>query len=203
MNINLIGPLKMDISEVNADLFTIFIDGGLDYKTNFQNSISVGDSDSTSLEHDIQLVCEKDESDFFHSLQLIPSNSKEIFCYGLFGGRLDHQLFILGEVQRFLIKKNYNFSFFHDNNLQIMALPKGKHKFSVDGIFSLFTFSDQKLLLTGKCKYQITKNEESDDGDAQIIQKYSSHGLSNEGNGEVELECDEPIFVFFNPGVIK
>jgi len=190
MNINLIGPLKSDLSEVNSHDFTIFVDGGLNFKDGFNNYISVGDSDSTSLKHDIQLDPVKDESDYFHALKQIPPKTKNIFAHGLYGGRLDHQLFILGETETILIKNNFNFFFFHDNNLRILAFSKGKHEFSAHGNFSLFSFTDQKILLTGDCKYKIT-------GFDSKIPKLSSRGLSNIGHGKVELSCESPIFVLF------
>jgi thiamine pyrophosphokinase len=189
-HMNLVGPMEKPIG-IDKDLFTIFVDGGMNYCDDFQSYMSVGDSDSWDGEHHHQLNKKKERSDLYHALELVPVDIKHIHLYGFSGGRSDHFLMNLGEISHFLSKRDLELSIYQNNLISIKAFGKGKWEFNHKGTFSLFSFHKGCLNLTGECEYTI------DSEYTQLI-PFSSHGLSNVASGNVCLTNDMAVFVFFN-----
>ncbi len=176
--------------EFSADTVVIFVDGGLKHKkTVFKkavNWLSIGDQDSGSYKPQIKLKKNKDESDLFHALRLLPKNVSLVETYGLFPEqetRFDHRLFNLGEIYR-VSEKSAQMFLLNDNEI---LLPAGGHSLDFKGKFSIVTFTKSKLKLTGKVKYPLKKKT--------TIDMLSSRTLSNEGLGEMTLETDKPVLL--------
>lgn len=193
-NITLVGPLYDGSNKFQASGPLIFIDGGANFLTLFPEiqeeslSISLGDGDSSSNELDIKLNPEKNFSDFSFALSLIPQNIKNIHLLGLLGGRRDHELANLGEINQFLKKRKYQTKIFFDD--QIIAINKGTFHFEMKGTFSLLVLEKTRLKIEGACQY---RNKEF-----MEFLPLTSLGLSNIGSGIVEIDGEGPYFIFLN-----
>ena len=164
----------------------IFVDGGVQYRKR-NIGFSVGDGDSSSVPLDQKLNAEKDFSDLSFVLKRIPENLQKIYLLGFLGHRQDHQLMNLAEVHRFL-KTKVNVPTRAQFDQSLFAVSKGNWKFDIHGIFSLFSFEEITLSLSGACKYRLGPNEK--------FQQLSSQGLSNVGHGEIQLTVTSPLFIF-------
>ncbi len=194
--ISLVGPL---FSQEHLTLSTpiIFIDGGLhfrkkiDQNENFYN-ISIGDGDSLEefqeAKDQIDLIYGKDknETDFKLALSLIPEHINKIFFYGLTGGRLDHQLAILGELHHFLKGRGTITECYLDNH--VLASNK-EITFEKYGTFSVMSLEENVIQLTGECLYKMEKEEK--------LRPFSGRGISNQANGQVTIKGNLPFFIIF------
>jgi len=182
--ITIIGPLLDENSRFTEPI--IFVDGGTLFKKHPQMGFSIGDGDSAPLPLDQKLNPDKDFSDLSFVLNKLTENFRDIALKGILGGRIDHELINLAEIRRF-IKTRSNTTVNIDN--QIKAKSSGRWEFHFEGVFSLFSFEDNLLHLSGACKYPLN---------SQILSGLSSHGLSNEAKGLIKLENNKPIFIFLN-----
>lgn len=174
------------------DTLIIFVDGGLKHqKSHFKkaiNCISIGDLDSGSDKPVIKLKKNKNESDLYHALKLLPKNIHWVETYGLFPKlkdetRIDHRLFNIGEIYRVSTHTGLTFVL---NDHEVL-LAAGKHELDFSGEFSLVTFVETKIKLTGKVKYPLKTSTK--------IDMLSSRTLSNISSGLMNLKCDYPILL--------
>src|SRR4051794_25182624 len=109
--VTLVGPLY---HQRHTPLMpTVYVDGG----TRFRNeggwaaghgghsafpTVSVGDGDSSGGSLDELLPSEKDYSDLAFVLRSLPASVNEVTLLGFLGGRRDHELANLGEVNEYL-----------------------------------------------------------------------------------------------------
>lgn len=186
----IIGPFFNNESVYDVDAI-VLVDSGARYKPAIESKypdvlmVSAGDADSHSP-LDITFPIEKDESDLQVALKHIDKEVKYLYLDGFIGGRIDHQMIALGEIfnlykSHFLIKK-----IVLDSTL--LLLPKGEHKLKALGTFSLFSFEDAMISLSGNIQYRLEKVN---------VSRLSSLTLSNEASGEFFLNCDQSIFVSF------
>lgn len=179
--IHIVGPLTQSFdSDPNEP--TLFIDGGTKFKKDY--GFSLGDNDSFQGELDYKLPKDKDFSDLQFALTLIPSQTETVYLHGFLGGRKDHELINLGEVAHFLFERNESKVVFDD---RITAYSQGFWEFELQNTFTLFSFHENTLSLTGECKYQLIK---------QSLKPFSSHGLSNEAEGKISLHNSAPLYFF-------
>ena len=184
-HLTLVGPLVDAERRFNEPV--IFVDGGAKCRRG-NEGITVGDGDSSARHMDEKLNPDKDLSDLAHTLDAIEDYFDELHTYGFLGGRKDHELINLAEIQSLLRKRTDPLKV--KCNEEIVAVSKGEWTFTIEGIFSLFLFEAGNLTLTGACKYPI--------GGKNPLHSLTSHGLSNEGNGEIVLICSGPVFIFLN-----
>lgn len=192
----LVGPCPESKSRklsFNDDTLVVFIDGGLKYqKTHFKKAtrwLSIGDHDSGTCKPQIKLKKNKNASDLFHALKLLPHNISLVETYGLFPEmkketRFDHRLFNLGEIYR--LSQNTGLTILLNDN-QIL-LPAGEHQLDIKGEFSLISFTPTKIKLTGKVKYPLKK--------VTLVDMLSSRTLSNKGFGQMTLRNNHPLLLF-------
>lgn len=206
-----IGPLqlnskivKMSIKELKPD-FIIFVDGGLHHKNLFTNkqlrsSFSVGDGDSLLIQEeigsiDVKLPVKKDYSDLAFVLNAIVKLKNEVLGLGFLGfsspcneERIDHLIFNLSEVEKItsLLKIRINL------DGRFIFLPPGLNKLKLKGIFSVMSFSNTLLKITGKCEYKLEEWSR--------LKRLSSLGLSNVGKGTIYIECKKSILVYLTNG---
>jgi thiamine pyrophosphokinase len=188
------GPLMPDHLKAYS---TIAVDGGANFIDS--SDIWVGDADSVKTEikatHVFRLSVEKDQSDLAMALSLFQEQFHYKFHFwGFLGGRKDHELFNLGEALRFLeAHQECQILFYReDGKLAFHLLGSGKWKFTHIGLFSLGTLKKTSVKLKGECHYPIPKSK--------IITPLSSFGLSNVGQGDLELQNDGPVFVYYPEG---
>lgn len=187
--INLVGPLFDSSARPAAPV--IYVDGGLRAKpaAATEPAVSVGDGDSASLPLDEVLPRRKDFSDLAFALRELPISVKQIRLFGFLGGRRDHELANFGEVQKFLRDRPGSKAiFFRDSKPTVIAFGCGEWALEVHGIFSAFVLEATEVQIMGKCRYELPRPTR--------FEPLSSHGLSNEGFGEVHVSCSSPIFLF-------
>jgi thiamine pyrophosphokinase len=189
-----IGPMGPQLSHDLTAHPILAVDGG----ASFTSKIDVWTGDQDSLKtnlvcaHQLLLKPNKDFSDLASAFQILSKTKGEIFhLWGFLGGRLDHELFNIGEALRFISQRpGQKISFYnYDGKIQVQVFGQGIHQFTRAGTFSVATLAKTKFKLTGQCRYQITEFTE--------ISPLSSFGLSNHGDGLMTLESSDPVFVLF------
>jgi thiamine pyrophosphokinase len=197
----LIGPMDMDLEitdQINnhqESSYYIFIDGGIRHRHLFpaltpDQFCTIGDGDSSLIQNfGFFLDSKKDFSDFHAALNLVPTSAKDIHLLGFLGGRLDHQLAILGPLYRMLKNREIQWKNICFEFSKARFFSAGTHEFNCDGVFSLLAIEDTEIILTGNCEYPVTHNT--------ILKPLSDLGISNVGHGMVKLQCNSPLLIIF------
>ncbi len=198
-----IGPMKIpEPSRIRAlykdlkDAPHIYIDGGLLHKPHLKvpHLFSLGDGDSSDgLALDIGHPSEKDQSDFTLALQEWLKKEdpppSELHLLGLWGGRLDHSLALLGECFSFLESwPSHKIIYYREDGKIGGILFKGQYELNFHGTFSLFALKSNQVTISGEAKYN---------GDFNL-QPLSSLGLSNISKGSVSLCSQHPLLLCLN-----
>jgi len=192
-----VGPMGPALPDTFKHFPVIAVDGGAHFHSKID--VWVGDADSYDKEVTAGNIYRhpvaKDQSDLSLALSLFtdPRHYKFHF-WGFLGGRKDHEIFNLGEALSFLDHHVECQIMFYDENSKILfhVLGSGHWKFSYHGLFSLGTLKKTMVRLRGDCSYPISKY--------QLLNPLSSLGLSNEGKGEMMLENDGPVFLYYPEG---
>lgn len=199
-----IGPMDFDWRSLGpflkrSSLSLVFLDGGLVHRDKFKkkfptlvkNSISAGDGDSSRQSMTLNKT-DQNHSDLAFYLKTIPKNLqvKSFIFAGFLGGRIDHQLFNLGELTHFLnqfkIKKLRPQILLED---KIELLGPGKHEREVIGTFSLGCLEENRIKISGNCEFP-TKSWIN-------LSTLSSRGLSNVGHGKIVIETKKALMLFY------
>ncbi len=189
----LIGPLLDNDQTYEFDEKVIFVDGGINFKNNIKvkDFDSIGDQDSTTSSLNTVLDKNKDRSDLYHAFALakLDDRPRELDLYGFIGGRLDHQLFNIGEAYQVLkqLEKIQRINFYLKEKKYLSVLQIGENKIFHEGQFSLSSIDECSIELTGNIKYTGTRN----------LIPLSSQGLSNISYGEFKITSDQPIIFFY------
>lgn len=192
--VTLVGPMlqsqpqRIDHPFIYVDRGTLFREGIKKQAKMGYFDISLGDGDSSGMYLDINLPADKDYSDLKFALDLIPSNVAKVNLWGFLGGRRDHELLNFGEVQNSLLNPLTDTLFSFEDI--VFGKNRGPLKININGIFSLVVFQKTEVKIEGECHYKLPKFRK--------ILPFSSHGLSNRGNGEVIIEAKAPFFVFLS-----
>lgn len=180
--IMLVGPLAGAGTEPVEPV--LFVDGGA-HRRESALGVSLGDGDSYDGDLDHRLDPAKDFSDLAFALGLIGPNFSRVHLAGFLGGRRDHELLNLGEVFHFLDRRATRTRVTMDGAIE--AFSAGRWTFESCGIFSLVPFSPCRVTLGGNCRYPIPPGT--------AVRPLSSFGLSNLGDGAIDLEADAPVFI--------
>jgi thiamine pyrophosphokinase len=191
----LLGPLPLKL-ELDAHPPYVALDGGFAHlaqrdQSFLENTWFVGDGDSFDLAKlpvELEGRCwrlpvVKDRSDLGHALELM-KNCTQIVGLGLIGGSLDHQLIVLGEFFEWLRQRD---SAVVELDQKVLGLTRGTHNLSHCGVFSLFSFAEITVRLTGAVSYPLATHTKISPG--------SSLALSNRAQGQFQLESSHPLFV--------
>jgi len=188
--------MPIDHAKVNPKLFTIVVDGGSNHSLELNNSIIIGDGDSS---HDPTVIQhkyhpEKNETDFELALKFIPSETQELHLHGFLGGRLDHMLSILGNAQNLLHHQtNINKMIFYEEE-SVIYLFKQQFEINHFGIFSFLSFIDQIVSILGDVKYSAENVE---------VKSLSGLTVSNIASGRVKIECEQSAFLICHSPQVK
>lgn len=192
-----VGPMGPNLPTSFSTLPSVGVDGGAAFLSPL--TIWVGDHDSLEGEHEAlhnyPLPKNKDKSDLAAALDLfIEGHHYKFHFWGFLGGRRDHELFNIGEVLNFLERHDECEVLFYNEEGKVMfhLLSTGHWKFHHVGIFSLGTLKKTQVKLTGQCQYPIPRTK--------IIFPLTSFGLSNIGEGDIVIETDGPLFLYFPEG---
>lgn len=177
--INIIGPMRSATTEFVEP--NIFVDGGAALRS-ANSGFSLGDNDSFDGKLDEILPTEKHYSDFAYALSHC-QGFKTLNLFGFLGGRKDHEIINLGEVHHFLKQSHSHVNF--EN--QIMAFSHGTWDLNHSGTFSIFCFESTLISIKGNVHYKLEDSR---------LKPFSSHGLSNIGQGRFSIKSDNPFFIF-------
>ena len=187
----LVGPFFKKKYLVRCPLY-LLVDKGAYFQEDIKEAsggslfFKLGDGDSYSGTMDIRLFQNKDYSDLKFALDILPPCVETLHLLGFVGGRLDHQLFCLGEVHHYLVNKKNSRVFFDDS---LVAFPAGRVEREIFGSFSLAVLHPTLMSLKGKCRFHMEKN---------TVAPLSSLCLSNWGEGVVIIESHGPFFLLLN-----
>jgi thiamine pyrophosphokinase len=203
-----VGPMNFSWKVIkkhikNPETQIYFIDGGLIHYEKFKkhfpkiaskgskSAMSFGDGDS-SQKAMTKKKTDQNISDLAFFLKNAPSNlAVESFLFvGFLGGRIDHELFNLGEIANFVGKwrmKHPPMLWMED---KIQFLSKGSHSLNILGHFSIASFSENKIFLKGDCLYKSKTWIK--------LSTLSSRGLSNEGHGTVEIKNQAVVALLYS-----
>ncbi|HXH73630.1 MAG TPA: hypothetical protein VNJ08_01595 [Bacteriovoracaceae bacterium] len=192
----LIGPMGPELPPHLLLHPVLAVDGGAALTTKID--VWVGDSDSflgeVKAPHIFRHPPVKDFSDLALAFELLRgSKARRIHLWGFLGGRKDHELFNLGVAQSFLKHHKESEIFFYDSkSLAFHFLGPGHWKFEHQGLFSIGCIEKTSFTLNGACQYTVSKMQE--------LTPLSSFGLSNQARGEVTLDNQGPVFIYFPEG---
>ena len=208
----------------------LFIDGGWRHCPEFQNFFNdtlkdkkaflhwIGDGDGLDprLKEEaswkevskIQLSPDKDKSDLLAGLEWLGESHNEstgsslekVFAHGFIGGRLDHQLAVLGEFSNWLAKLSVQsgqiqqmlpvIHLLDEKGRDAITLFNGELTTKHQGTFSVFSSKKARVTIKGSAKFTGTNIE---------LKAFSSRGLSNLATGDFSISCDEgPITLIKN-----
>jgi len=182
----LVGPLA-DPAFIPKDGLCIFVDGGATH-AHGRAGLSVGDGDSCPEKLDVQLPQDKDVSDLGFVLQSLPQTVTNLLTVGFLGGRRDHEWLNMGEFHRFLTTRQQSridIDVGNGNGNGGRFFSAGRFSMDIHGTFSLLCLQPAQIQLTGSCRFPLLT--------ATRIEHLSSHGLSNQGFGNIDLETDRPV----------
>lgn len=167
----------------------VIVDGGLNwFSPPPKHALILGDADSCAPDQQAlfhwRLPVTKDLSDLALAFEVIPKRREAVFLYGFLGGRLDHQLAVLGEAQKFLEEKRPK-SFVIDDH--VIGLPPGEHTLHHQGPVSVMALNPCELALSGSLDYPLGPTE---------LAPAESRTLSNYARGSYQVRCSRAAFVF-------
>lgn len=192
-----LGPMGPEIPAALLDFPTLGIDGGANFASKLD--LWVGDRDSLEAEvealYQYEFPAQKDFSDLALGLSLFnQKHSYKLHLWGFRGGRLDHELFNLGEALRFLEThpESQILIYGPDGKIYFHVLGEGNWAFEYQGLFSVGTLKKSLIKIKGECDYPLLKETP--------LLPLSSHGLSNRARGRVEVQTSAAVFVCFPEG---
>jgi len=190
----IIGPMGPELTENLKSKAHLAVDGGAHFT--HDPLVWVGDADSFNKDVKAKVIfkvsTEKDDSDLALALSLFKDPKHYHFhLWGFLGGRGDHELFNLGEVFHFLDEHPESQVHFYNylGRISYMVLGAGEWKFEHHGLFSLGTLKKTSVKMTGSCLYPLDS--------FHSLRPLTSQGLSNVANGEVNIETEGPVFIYF------
>lgn len=190
----LVGPMGPKLPEEDFPFSVLGIDGGAHFCDRMDIWVGDGDSHLSTINsrHIFEFPPQKDSSDLALALSLFQtSGPMRLHCWGLLGGRRDHELLNLGEVMHFLENSPQSRASFYDSagNIALECISNGSWNFNYQGIFTLACLKESCVTLTGACEYQLKHQT--------TFSPLSSLGLSNSAFGEFTLTNSSPLMVFF------
>lgn len=197
----IVGPMPFPWSALkdslnHPEVQLIFIDGGLVHADKFMSKlphlmktmITAGDGDSSKKSMTLS-KSSQNFSDLAFLLSKLTGKSRPARCLlvGFLGGRIDHQLFNFGEIALYLKKFTKLDAPHIQMDKNIVFIAAGIYQASIKGIFSLASFEDNQIKITGSCQYQAKTWLK--------LPPASSRGVSNVGYGEIRIESKRPLAI--------
>ncbi len=171
---------------------TIYVDGGSHWREPSTDAqISLGDGDSSTKELDLNFPAEKDTSDLYLALEMLPSPSLKIWLWGFLGGDKAHELINIGMVANWMDGRAPSVALFDQHLLIVSA---GQWQIPISGGFSVITLQPNQITLKG-CRYSLTEPTH--------LAPFSSLGLSNEANGNISVTCRRPLLIVARPSLVE
>lgn len=187
--VQVIGPMSIDKSQIDNQLPSLIVDGGLNHQLALHSMLSIGDGDSIDepLKNKVDLILERDksQSDLSHALAILENcEAKSIELHGFLAGRKDHEFINYLECLKFL-KDREDCTL--NLNPDIKCLSKGRFTLKHQGIFSVVILENNLIDISGDVKFPFRGE----------LTPLSSHGLSNDASGTIVIEVTHPTIMFF------
>lgn len=192
----LIGPLAgRHLPEVLTDkkLVQVAVDGGVAAAADA--AVWFGDADSGARPAQMPsfLKTTQDMTDLAFTLDRLQDGAwRRLHLYGFAGGREDHALANIGEVDCAMrMRPLFEQAIFYDLAGDVIRrhFTAGAQSFRCNGIFSVFALSPAVVSLSGACDYPAHRVS---------LPPLSGRGVSNIGSGDVRVESDVPVIVIFS-----
>lgn len=195
-SIIVLGPMKIKSAHkkeilAQKDALILLLDGAkADFLKSESSLFLFGDGDSSKKRPDFYKT-NQNISDLEFLLSHLKGLKKLESCtfYGLSGGRIDHELFNIGEILRFLdekIKQKIPPPAISIDNRLYFITAQTTH-FSFKGRFSLASFEKNTIRIKGNVDFELIK--------WQKIKTLSSLTLSNVAHGEFYIETKKPLLL--------
>lgn len=190
----LVGPMGPKLPALKFPYPLLGIDGGARFCDRMDIWVGDGDSHLSTInsQHIFEFSPQKNSSDLALALSLFQtSGPMRLHCWGLLGGRRDHELLNLGEMMHFLENSPQSRATFYDSQgiIALECVSSGSWSFTHQGIFSLTCIKESRVTLTGCCDYLLKE--------VTSLPPLSSLGLSNSASGEFFLTNSSPVMIFF------
>lgn len=190
------GPLNNPRSGANKhsklpiEAYRIAVDGGSNTSVSFDLWCGDGDSGQPPAGVPSMIKESQDQTDLEFALQNgTPKNWNRLHLIGFLGGRRDHELAVIGDLYRMFLGTDSKTAVIYEDESTVFArlLGPGNHTLILEGMFSILAVETTQLTLLGACRYQ-AKNI--------TLLPLSGRGVSNIGEGTVEISCSHSVFVF-------
>lgn len=168
----------------------VAIDGGIAHAP--APVLWAGDGDSGARPAHIPAFIKptQDETDLRFCLSGIDAwQWTQLHLYGFLGGRRDHELANFGEIHAAMrTRAACATACFYDAHgaPSVLFFNTGRHEVQIKSRFSLFSLSPAIVSLSGACAYPARDLH---------LPPLSGHGISNGGQGMVEITADAPVLI--------
>ena len=187
----LIGPILTQ--KIETTFPQIAVDSGIQFASDPILWVGDGDSGPTSSLVPLVMKPTQNETDLRFCLNNIESwNWNRLHLFGFLGKRKDHELANLGEVCQAIVKRtNGSMAIFYNESLlpEIYLYPSGTHSCLVDGVFSVLSFENCTMSISGECQFTIFN---------QRVGILSGLGVSNLGHGAVQIQSTSAFMVIMS-----
>ena len=191
----LIGPMaQKQLPDVIAEKTAVHVavDGGISAARDAAVWFGDGDSGVRPAHIPSFLKTSQDMTDLAFALESLQDGAwRRLFLYGFSGGRQDHALANIGEVDAAMrARPSFEQAVFYDTAGRVMRrhFTAGAQSFKCEGTFSVFALSSAVVSISGACEYPAHRVS---------LPVLSGRGVSNVGSGDVRIECDVPVIVVF------
>jgi thiamine pyrophosphokinase len=188
------GPLSGNVNTAQAKglptaSFKVAVDGGSVSNADF--NLWVGDGDSGHPPPGVEALWKtnQDETDFGYALRHIDQKPwTTIHLVGFWGGRRDHELAILGELNSVLKTHQGRRVVLYNEVFEPIAemFTPGSHSISFHGIFSALALEEGFLSLSGNIQFSANKT---------LLKPLSGQGISNRAEGDFSFACTMPLLI--------
>lgn len=191
----LIGPMaQVQLPDVIAEkaALQVAVDGGI--ASAAHAAVWFGDADSGTRPAHIPsfLKTSQDMTDLAFTIESLQDGAwRRLSLYGFSGGRQDHALANIGEIDAAMrVRPSFEQAIFYDAAGRVMRrhFTAGAQSFKCEGTFSVFALSPAVVSISGACEYPVHRAS---------LPVLSGRGVSNVGSGDVRIECDVPVIVVF------
>ncbi len=191
----LIGPMAQKrLPDVIAQkgALQVAVDGGIAAASHA--AVWFGDADSGTRPAHMPsfLKTSQDMTDLAFTLESLQDGAwRRLYLYGFAGGRHDHALANIGEIDAAMrARPSFEQAVFYDAAGRVMRrhFTAGAQSFKCEGTFSLFALSPAVVSISGACAYPAHR---------MSLPVLSGRGVSNSGSGDVRIESDVPVIVIF------
>lgn len=203
--IHLLGPCPCHVGQQSTpcppQAALILVDGGANHYNDsahwqsYRHVFWAGDGDSCQKIPQEKVLVQWDEKKDFSDLEGVLRNLAphhlELSLWGFWGEAQAYHMANLGDLHRYTKSRPQSKALLYgpDGTLKASAFGPGRHQIEIQGAFHLLTIESTQIRLMGQCQYLIDP--------PKMVKSCSSLGLSNKGQGLVEIHSGGAFYIFF------